>query len=125
MEGDRFLDVLIPVFPVVNADKLLVFMGDVHRFQMAMERAVLLEQEVALAAVDTQCRNPAVVEFFDDSERIFGPAPGFLPKIRVSSASMSRMCSVSKGSRRIATAPECEFTLANISWCFRPIFTAP
>ena len=52
MERDRFLDVQVPEFPVVNADELFVLVGDLHGFQVAVECAVLVDQEVALAAVD-------------------------------------------------------------------------
>ena len=37
MERDRFLDVQVPVFPVVDADELFILVGDSHRFQVAVE----------------------------------------------------------------------------------------
>ena len=52
MERDGFLDVQVPVFPVVDAHELFVLVGDLHRFQVPVECAVLLDQKVALAAVD-------------------------------------------------------------------------
>ena len=34
MEGDRFLDVLVPVFPVMHPDELFVLVSNVLRFQV-------------------------------------------------------------------------------------------
>ncbi len=44
MESDRFLDVLIPVFPVVHSHEFCVLVADLHRLQVAMECAVLVKQ---------------------------------------------------------------------------------
>ena len=75
MKRDGLLDVLVPVCPVVDADELLVFVRDVHRFEMLVERAVLVEQEVVLAAVDPQRGDAAVVDLLDDGEGVFRTAP--------------------------------------------------
>ena len=78
VERDRFLDVLVPEGPVVIADELLVLVGDVHRVQMAVEGAILVEQEVGLAAVEPQRGDPAVVHPLDQGERVFRSPPGRL-----------------------------------------------
>ena len=78
MERDGFLNVLVPVGPVMAAGELLVFVRDVQRLQVAMERPVLLQQEVVGAAVDQERGDAAVVDPFDDGERVLGSSLGRL-----------------------------------------------
>src|SRR3954468_21209908 len=61
MEGDRFLDMLVPVFPVMHADELFVLVSNVLRFQVFVKGPILLDQKIALAAINAKRGNAAVV----------------------------------------------------------------
>ena len=76
MEGDRFLDVQVPVFPVVHPHELFVLVSNVLRFQVFVKGPVLLDQEIALAAINAKRGNAAVVDPLDDGERVFRTALG-------------------------------------------------
>ena len=56
MKRDRLLNVLVPVGPVVSAREFLIFMRDVQRLEMPMERPVLFEQEIVGAAIDDEAQ---------------------------------------------------------------------
>src|SRR5262249_62379712 len=78
VERDRLPDVLVPVGPVMPPREFLVLVRDVKRLQMRVERPVLVYQEIVRAAIDPQRGDAAVVDSFDQGERVFG-APGRRP----------------------------------------------
>ena len=54
VEGERFLDVAVPVLPGVRAGALGVFVGDAELLQVAMERAVFLQETILSPAVEPE-----------------------------------------------------------------------
>src|SRR5215471_3533431 len=54
VEGERFLDVAVPVLPGVRARALGVFVGDAELLQVAMESAVFLQEPILQSAVETE-----------------------------------------------------------------------
>ena len=62
MEVDRLLDMQVPVSPVVFAGIFRVLVRNMQRFQMFMEIAVVVDEEILLAAVDPDGRNPAMID---------------------------------------------------------------
>ena len=54
MEGDRLLDMAVPVVPRVRAGELGVFVRDAELLEVAMEGAVFLQEPILQAAVETE-----------------------------------------------------------------------
>src|SRR5439155_7114828 len=54
VEGDRLLDMAVPVVPRVRAGELGVFVRDAELLEVAMEGAVFLQEPILQSAVDTE-----------------------------------------------------------------------
>src|SRR5262249_48859695 len=54
VEGERFLDVAVPVLPGVRAGALGVFVRDAELLEVAMEGAVFLQEPILQSAVETE-----------------------------------------------------------------------
>src|SRR5690349_225646 len=62
VERQRLADVQVPVFPVVCPRVFFIFVRDPGGFQVFMEFAVLVDQEIVGPTVDPQRRDAAVVD---------------------------------------------------------------
>src|SRR5262249_40187776 len=72
VEGDRFLDVAVPVLPGVRAGELGVFVGDTELLEVAMEGAVFLQEPILQPAVETESGEERAVDLFGKRVRIVG-----------------------------------------------------
>ena len=74
VEGERFLDVAVPVLPGVRAGALGVFVGDAELLQVAMERAVFLQETILSPAVEPESGEERAVDRCGQRIRIVGTA---------------------------------------------------
>ena len=76
MEFDRFLNVSVPVSPVVGAGKLLIFVRHLERFEMLVKGSVVFEEGILGTTIDPHRGDVLGFHGFDLGEGVFGSAFG-------------------------------------------------
>src|SRR4029453_7907071 len=72
VEGDRLLDMAVPVVPCVCARALGVFVRDAELLEVAMEGAVFLQEPILQSAVETEGGEEPAVHRCSERIRIVG-----------------------------------------------------
>src|SRR3989442_14265602 len=79
MEADGLLDVLVPVAPLVRAGKLLVLVRYPQLLQMRVKIAVVLQEKVFRADVDSELWRAVLIDLLRQRKGIVRPADGIFP----------------------------------------------
>src|SRR5579883_1991048 len=86
-EGDRLLDVLVPIVPRMRAGILLVFVGNAEVVEVRVQLAVPLDEEILDPAVYSDRRQRRQPWLLHQSEDIVGPVdricPHYQPKLLI------------------------------------------